>query len=84
VRTGALLQLIESKPEVSKLCFLPDNRTLAIGTTAGIINFWDTWTRSYQRKLWRQRDQITALAFSPDGKTLGSASADGTIKFWDL
>lgn len=69
---------------VFDVIFSPDGKTLAAGTSDGVIILWDVRNRrSIGQPLTSHTGPIT-LAFSSDGKTLASASDDGSIILWDV
>jgi WD40 repeat protein len=73
--------------QASAVAFAPDNKTLAVATTTGIVQLWDFPSRK-QLRSWRGPMQTLGhfLRFSPDGKTLLVASSHGrpTPAVWDV
>jgi len=76
-----------SNQTVQVLAFSPDNATIAIGATGGVLLLWDsTQPKAVVRRLSGHSGDLQSLAFNlaDGGKTLVSASADGTIIVWDV
>ena len=76
-----VLSLATDRQErANTVAFSPDDKLLAVGTTAG-IDFYDTqtWTkvRVAETDTW-----VRSLAFSPDGKTLVTGLFDHTVQLW--
>jgi eukaryotic-like serine/threonine-protein kinase len=61
----------------------PDGKTLATGTSNGVIELWDAATGKLWATLKGHTRDVNMLAFSPDGEKLASASDDSLVKLWD-
>jgi WD40 repeat protein len=69
---------------IRSLAFSPDGTTLATGSEAGAVQFWDVaHHRSSGGPVVGHHGTIQALAFSPDGRTAASAGFDGRAVLWD-
>ena len=65
---------------VLSLAFSPDGRILAVGTSAGQVEFIDVRTgERIGEPVSGQRDWVNSVAFAPDGRTLAAGSEDGSI-----
>ena len=70
---------------IQTLCFSPDGRWLASGSTDHWIRCWDANSGKLIQTLEGHTDAINALAFSPtDDRLLASSSHDNVVKLWDL
>ena len=69
---------------ISKICFLPDDKSSVCGNENGDIYIVDTQTGKVIKKLRGHTNAILSLFFSADGKCLFSCSDDNTIKLWDI
>ncbi len=70
---------------VCSVAFKPRSRTLAAGTDADTITFWDLATRKpVGLPLVGHTDVLNAIAFGPNGSMLASASRDHTVRLWDV
>ena len=66
------------------LAFSPSGRTLAWGTTGGMIELWDAGGNR-RLSVWRGHSgAVASLAFSPDGQTLASGGNDAAVRVWDI
>lgn len=76
---------VSEKP-IYAIEFSPDNRTIAIGDEAGVVQIGDVIETDFAltRALSGQRSRINKIRFSPDGKLLATASLDGTVQLWVL
>jgi WD40 repeat protein/class 3 adenylate cyclase len=64
--------------------FAPDGRTLATGSWAGIVQFWD-WASGAQigHPTSVAASPVASIAFSPTGETFATAgTSDGLAKLW--
>jgi WD40 repeat protein len=86
VATGKTRRVLDVQPRASvdSALFLPDGRTLAVGTARSVIDFLDLATGKQLRELRGHHGSVNGLALSSDQKTLFSAGADMTALVWDL
>jgi ankyrin repeat protein len=68
-----------TKP-IYTIAFLPDGRTLALGSDDGTVKLWDAGSGAVLQTLEGHNREVTAMAFSLDGRTLAVGSTDSTIK----
>jgi WD40 repeat protein/serine/threonine protein kinase len=77
---------------VANLCarFSHDGRSIAVGTSEGIVKLFDSETLQERLPLEGgvptfegHRNAITAMAISPDGQTVVTGGLDQTIRLWD-
>ncbi|HEY8983180.1 MAG TPA: caspase family protein [Streptomyces sp.] len=68
---------------VLAVAFSPDSKTLASGSSDGIVRLWNIAT-GHSTALPRVADNIDAVAFSPDGKTLASGDTSSTVRLWNV
>lgn len=68
------------------VAFSPDGKTLAVGSTEGVVYLIDAATGQLIHQLRGHTNWIVirGLAFSPDGKTLYSAGLDATVRVWNV
>jgi len=64
--------------------FSPDDRTIAIGDEAGVVQLGDVVGSDIfpSRALANQKSRINKIEFSPDGKLFATASLDGSVQLW--
>jgi serine/threonine protein kinase/WD40 repeat protein len=65
----------------------PDKRTLAIGTSRGIVELWNLAAQQPLMVLATDFSDVQSLAFSPDGSTLlasGNTEKVGDLRIWRL
>jgi WD40 repeat protein len=73
------------KDPVSSVCFSPDGKLLASGSSDSTIILWDVATRQrVGEPLTGHKSWVYSVCFSPDGKLLASGSWDDTIILWDV
>jgi hypothetical protein len=70
-------------PDVFRIAFSPDGKTLAAAGSPNNITLWEVATAKKRFTFPAHRSSIIGLDFSPDGRTLASASSMGKIKLWD-
>ena len=69
---------------VTALVFLPDGKSVVIGTWDGTLVTCELPGGKVIQKFEEHRETITTLALSPCGKFLASGSADDRLIVWDL
>ncbi len=76
--SGKLKTSIKSTGLIKALALSPDGQTLAVGTSAGTISFYDL-LNNYKARLLQPNhaSKISGLAYSPDGSTLAYIFDDG-------
>jgi WD40 repeat protein len=81
----ALLSAYRESNNVTSLVFLPDGRSLIVGSEdvdGGALRLWDVQTGRLLRTLpGYNDDNVVTMALSPDGKLLAVAS--GTLILWN-
>jgi RNA polymerase sigma factor (sigma-70 family) len=63
--------------------FAPDGKTIAGGTSQGVIHIWEAAALKQLHKIKAHADNVHALGFSPDGGTLASGGSEHTVRLWD-
>jgi WD40 repeat protein len=58
-------------------------RLVAVGTTNGTVELWDTTANAAVRTVSAHAGAVTAVALPGDGALLASAGADKTVKIWN-
>jgi serine/threonine-protein kinase len=67
---------------VYALAFLPDDRTLAVGTREGAVELWDVTTGQFRHRLDRGQPTVEHLLLTPDRRTLLASHENGVLHFW--
>ncbi|MGE5191727.1 MAG: tetratricopeptide repeat protein [Deltaproteobacteria bacterium] len=74
--------ILETDTDIAASAFSPDSRTLAVGTTDGVVAMWDVESGVRKKALQGPPGWAPRLAFSPDGKLLAIGARD--IRLWDF
>ena len=68
---------------LSKVCYSPDGKTLAVSSQNGVIMIWDTETWEMLHRLKTTESSFISVAFSPDGTQIAGGAVDGAIDLWN-
>ena len=73
-RRGLVPSLMAAKTDASlqtwSLAISPDNKTIAVGSTSGVVNLWDIKTLRKIQSFPAVPGMVTALSFGPGGRSL--------------
>lgn len=64
--------------------FRPDGKLLAAGGEDGVVQIFDTNSRSLLRQLAGHRRPVHAVSFAHDTQHLLSGGDDATVRLWDI
>ncbi|MDQ7821605.1 MAG: caspase family protein [Candidatus Eremiobacteraeota bacterium] len=81
VKSGREEGALATEYDVAALAFNPRDRSIAVGTSDGIIII-DGASRK-KKSGWAKRKSVKALSFSADGTCLAAVSGTHEITFWD-
>ncbi len=62
----------------------PDNHTLAVGGSDGVLRLWDIQARKELLVLGRFGDDLRTIGFSPSGSFLAGSAFSGEFRIWDM
>jgi WD40 repeat protein len=85
--SGAPSNALSTGDLIMSVTFSPDGRTLAFGTTGGLVELWGVADPAHPvapHGPGYGQIGVSWVAFSPDGHTLASGSGDTTIYLWDV
>jgi WD40 repeat protein len=74
----------KEQPMVASLAYMPDGRTLAVGSFDGIVRLIDTASAKEVQSYEGAQSAALAIAISTDGRTLAAACADKTVRMWEI
>jgi WD40 repeat protein len=82
--TGAFKLEVEGlgRRDVTLVAFSPDNRTVSLVYTAGLVRLHDVFTGLCNQQL-DLIDIVWSIAFSPDSKTV-ALGGSGVVHLWDI
>src|SRR3990172_6419545 len=69
---------------VRSVCFSPDGRLAATGSTDKTAILWDVCSGRIVRRLEGHSEGVRSVCFSPDGRQLLTGSADKRAILWDV
>lgn len=83
-QTVTALQDIGPMGEVGSLCFLPDGKTVATGSSDEVVRLWSHMQNASEQRnsplpLCRREGEVRAIMCLPDGKRLLAGSSDGKM-----
>jgi len=78
-----IVKLPEKIRSVSKVCFAPDGRTLAVATANGTVSLWDIVRSRELIRLHVGSGGVRTLVFSRDGRFFATCAEDKTIRIWN-
>lgn len=62
----------------------PDENTLAIGGSDGIVKIWNITSKEYEARLSGHANNVKAVAYSPGGQYLVSGGIDHSVRVWNV
>jgi WD40 repeat protein len=81
LETGKVLHVLKGNEAVTRMAFSPDGKTLAVGTRAGQIRFWNVAAGRLLLTIQAHGGSVNGLAFRADGRLLASCT-DNEIRYW--
>jgi small GTP-binding protein len=82
---GAIeIESYSKQPRVRTLCWSPDGRLLAAGSSHGALAVFDPGNKFGRVELEGHTRYIRAISFSADGRLLVSKCDDSTVRLWNL
>jgi WD40 repeat protein len=83
VRAGRSAKALATGHAVSSAAFASGGRLLAVATSKGLTEVWDTRTRRRVAELRGHSGDVESVALAPNG-TVAAAGDDGTVMLWRL
>ncbi len=80
--SGTLIKTIEMPMKITNVCYSPDGKKVAAGTSVGDIKVWNTsnWSLSLEKTL---SSKVTGLQFNTDGSRLFATASAGDLNILD-
>jgi len=69
---------------VLTIALSPNGKTLASGSSSGIVKLWDIETRKVTVKWTGHTNRVWSVRWSADGMCVASGSSDGTVRVWEM
>ena len=68
---------------VMTIALSPNGKTVASGSTDGMVKLWDIERREVTAKWTGHTDYVWSVRWSADGMRVASGSEDGTVRVWE-
>jgi len=69
---------------VSTIALSPNGKTIASGSSSGMVKLWDIETKKVTAKRSRHTEGVSSVRWSVDGMRVASGSIDGTVRVWEM
>jgi len=69
---------------VVTIALSPNGKTIASGSSSGMVKLWDIETRKVTAKLTGHTKQVWSVCWSADGMCVASGCWDGTLRMWEM
>lgn len=82
VDKGEITASLESGRLTQALAFSPDSKSLAAGSSDGLVRVYNIKSREFET-LRGHRDQVLAVAYAPGGRYFATAGLDQSVRIWE-